>query len=137
MRTSTTSTPLIEPRRGCLVAVAVAALSLVSARAHADDPERVDVITVLAPAARIVRHDAATSAPIQEMSVTARVQFDPVTLTTNSEVALLKDSVVEAAQKACGASLTEDAVDCTRDAINSAQPEVDAAIAQARRSATE
>jgi UrcA family protein len=137
MRTWTTSTLLIGPRRGFLVAVAVAALSLVSARAHADDPERVDVITVLAPAVRIVGHDAATNAPIQEMRVTVRVQFDPVTLTTNSGVALLKDSVVEAAQKACGASLTEDAVDCARDVIKSAQPEVDAAIARARRSITE
>jgi UrcA family protein len=137
MRTSTTSTPSIELRSGLLVAVTAAALSLLSARAHADDPEKVDVITVFAPAVRIVGHDAATGTPIQEMRVTVRVQVDPVTLTTNSGVALLKDSVVEAAQKACGVSLTEDAGDCVHDAINSAQPEVDAAIARARGRTTD
>lgn len=137
MRTSTASTPSIELRRSVFLASAVVVLSLVSARAHADDPEKVDVITVFAPAAKIVGRDAATGAPIQEMRVTVRVQFDPVTLTTNSGVALLKDSVAEAAQKACGASLTDDAVACVHDAINSAQPEVEAAIAQARRSTTD
>ena len=108
MRSSIASIGRIHPRHALPVVFALGALILGSAPAHADDPEKVDVITVTAPAVKIVGRESATGAPIQEMTVSVRVKFDPVTLTTNSGVALLKDSVVEAAQKACGASLTED-----------------------------
>jgi UrcA family protein len=136
MRNSIASIGHIHPRHALPIAFALGALILGSARAHADDPEKVDVITVTAPAVKIVGRDSATGAPIEEMTVTVRVQFDPVTLTTNSGVALLKDSVVEAAQKACGASLTEDGTTCVHDAIISAKAQIDAAIAQARSKAS-
>jgi UrcA family protein len=62
-----------------------------------------------------------------------------VTLTTNSGVALLKDSVLETALKVCN-SLTlpmadEDGGTCVSDAVKSAQAQVDAAIAKARTTA--
>jgi UrcA family protein len=114
--------------------LALGALAFMSAGAQAaDDPNE---ITISAPNVKTVGRDEATGAPIEETTRTATVKFDPVTLTTNSGVALLKDSVVDAANKVCS-SITlpmadEDDDTCVRDAIKSAQAQVDAAIAQAR-----
>jgi UrcA family protein len=111
------------------------ALALMSAGAQAaDDP---DEITISAPNVKTVGRDGATGAPIEEVTQTATVKFDPVTLTTNSGVALLKDSVLDAANQVCS-SITlsmadeEDDNTCVRDAVKSAQAQVDAAIARAR-----
>jgi UrcA family protein len=103
-------------------------------RAHAGD---LDQITISAPAVKTVGREAATDAPIQQSTVSARVTFDPVTLTTNSGVALLNDSVLEAARRACDEAdpLTPDDGSCLRTALESAKPQVDAAIARARSSA--
>jgi UrcA family protein len=56
------------------------------------------------------------------------------TLRNASGVVLLKDRVLEAAYKACNAAdpLTPDDGTCVREAVKSAQPQVDAAIAHAR-----
>jgi UrcA family protein len=85
---------------------------------------------------KTVGHDDATNAPIQEMTKQATVKFEPVQITTNSGVALLKDSVFDAALKACDSiTLTmADADDesCVREAVKSAQAQVDAAVARAR-----
>jgi UrcA family protein len=115
------------------VALAIGALTVLSARAHADD---LDEITISAPAVKTVGRDAATGAPIEEVTVTARVKTDPVTLTTNSGVALFKDSVLDAARKACTMAdpLTPEDGTCVHDAVKAAQPQVDAVIARARSS---
>jgi UrcA family protein len=134
MNTSTPSIRVNILRRNLPIALAIGALAVVSARAHAQD---LDQITISAPAVKTVGREQVTLAPVKESTVTARVAFDPVTLTTNSGVALLKDSVLEAARKACGAAdpVTPDDGTCLHTAVRSAKPEVDAAIARARSSA--
>jgi UrcA family protein len=123
-------------------AFAAMALAVFSVSAQAADPEE---ITIYAPHTHTVgrndqtvgRNDA-TDAPIHDTTVKVAVSYDPVTLTTNSGIALLKDSVADAARKACNAaedaadSLPDDGGTCVRAAISSAQAQVDAAITMAR-----
>jgi UrcA family protein len=114
--------------------LALGALAFMSAGAQAaDDP---DEITISAPNVKTVGRDEATGAPIEEVTQTASVKFDPVTLTLNSGVALLNDAVYDAALKVCNSitlTMTDDDNDaCVRDAVKSAQAQVDAAIARAR-----
>jgi UrcA family protein len=118
-------------RTGLLVTFAVGALAIISARANAAAP---DEIAISPPTVKTVGHDSATGAPIEETTVKSTVQFDPVTLTTNSGVALLEDSVLEAAREACdsAAPLDDDGGACVRSAVRSAQSRVDGAIARAR-----
>jgi hypothetical protein len=125
------------------VAFAVGAIALISARAHAADsdqlnPVQLDPITVTAPATKIVDRDAATNAPIEQVTSTARVQADPAALRTNYGALMLNYSVLDAARKACTAAdpLEDDDGTCVRDAVASAKPQVDAAIARARSSLT-
>ena len=125
------------------VAFAVGAIALVSARAHAADPDQLDPvqldpITVSAPAAKIVDRDTATGAPIEQVTITARVQADPTALRTNYGALMLNYSVLDAARKACTAAdpLADDDGTCVHDAVESAKPQVDAAIARARSSLT-
>jgi len=125
------------------VAFAVAAIALVSARAHAADPDQLDPvqldpITVSAPAAKIVDRDTATGASIEQVTITARVQADPAALRTNYGALMLNYSVLDAARKACTEAdpLADDDGTCVRDAVESAKPQVDAAIARARSSLT-
>jgi UrcA family protein len=112
---------------------AVGALALFGARAHAADlPE----VTISTPSVKTVDRDAATGAPIQEVTETARVTVDSITLTTNSGVALLKDKVLETAQRLCSTmdpvADTDDG-SCVREAVKSAQKQIDADVAQANR----
>jgi hypothetical protein len=123
------------------VAFAVGAIALVSARAHAADPDQLDPvqldpITVSAPAAKIVDRDTATGAPIEQVTITARVQADPTALRTNYGALMLNYSVLDAARKACTAAdpLADDDGTCVHDAVESAKPQVDGAIARARSS---
>jgi UrcA family protein len=123
------------------VAFAAGAIALVSARALAADtgqvdPVQLDPITVSAPAAKIVDRDAATGAPIEEVTITAHVQADPAALRTNYGALMLNYSVLDAARKACTAAdpLMDDNGTCVYDAVESAKPQVDAAIARARSS---
>jgi UrcA family protein len=122
-------------RRTLPIALAIGALALVSARAHADD--EIPEVTISAPAVKTVGRDYATLAPIQESTVTARVAYDPVTLTTNSGVALLNDAVLDAARKACWTAdpLGDDGGSCVQTAVKSAQQQVTAAVAHARSNA--
>jgi hypothetical protein len=135
MKTSTASIRSVDLRRGALIAFATGAVALACAGAHAADPEQIDVITVSAPAIKNVGVDDQTGAPLVAASVAARVQFDPVTLTTNSGVALLRDGVLEAAGKACNAVLAEDYGTCVRNAVAATESQVVAAVAQARTAA--
>jgi len=128
------STVSIQPNvlRGSLtVALAIGALTVLTARAHAAE---LDPITLSAPTVKVVGHDPATEAPIEKRTVTARIAADAETLTMDSGVVLLKDRVLEAAYKACNAAdpLSQDDGTCVHDALKSAQQQVDAAVAQAR-----
>ena len=125
------------------VAFAIGAIALVSARAHAADtdpldPVQLDPITVSAPAAKIVGRDSATGAPVEQVTTTARVQADPAALRTNYGALMLNYSVLDAARKACTAAdpFEDDDGTCVNDAVKSAKPQVDAAIARARSSLT-
>ena len=124
-------------RSGLLATFAIGALALISARAQADDPAQIDQVTISSPTVTIVGRDSSTNSPITETTKTARIQFNPVTLTTNSGVALLKDSVRESARKLCDSidPLDSDDGTCIRGAVDSAQAQVDAAIARARSTA--
>jgi hypothetical protein len=120
------------------VAFAVGAIALVSARAHAADPDpldpvQLDPITVSAPAVKIVDRDTATGAPIEQVTITARVQADPAALRTKYGALMFNYSVLDAARKACTAAdpLADDDGTCVHDAVESAKPQVDAAIAGA------
>jgi UrcA family protein len=113
-------------------AFAIMALAVFSASAQAaEDP---DEITITAVKTQTVGRDYATGAPIQKVTVKAAVSYDPVTLTTNSGIALLKDSVADAARKACSDAepLEDDGGTCVQDAISAAQSQIDRAIAKAR-----
>jgi hypothetical protein len=123
------------------VAFAVGAIALISARAHAAEPDQLDPvqldqITVSVPATKIVDHDAATGATIEQVTITARVQADPAALRTNYGALMLNYSVLDAARKACTTAdpLVDDYGKCLHDAVESAKPQVDAAIARARSS---
>jgi UrcA family protein len=113
----------------------VVALAALSTRANAHsfvDPA--NKITVSAPTEQIMGTDFESGAPRKDIVVVARVKTDPAVLTTNSGVALFKDSVVEAAREACGADVPHSEVDttCLRNALKEAKPQVAAIIAKAR-----
>lgn len=117
-----------------MLALTIGALSLVGASAHA---ATMDPIMISAPAIRVMNtmdRDSTTNLPIEEVTATAVVKFDPVTLTTNSGVALLKSGVRAAALQACEAAdpLSLNYQSCLTQAVLSAQPQVDAVIAHAR-----
>jgi UrcA family protein len=142
MMTYLTSIRMNTIRRSLPVAFA-GALALLSAAAHAADPDqfnpvRLDPITVSAPSTNIVGRDA-IGTPIEEVTTTARVQVDPVALTTEYGVLMLNYSVLDAARKACNATDSledeEDDSACVQKAVESAKPQVDAAIARAQSSA--
>jgi UrcA family protein len=117
------------------VALALGALAFMSAGAQAAN---VDEITISAPSVKTVGRDAATGAPIQDVTKKFSIKFTPVTLTTNSGVALIKDSVFETARKVCESidpSMLDDDDTCVRDAVKSVQAQLDAATAQARSNA--
>jgi UrcA family protein len=129
------STVPMYPRslRGPLLAVlAIGVLSVLSPRAHATE---LDPITLSAPVTKAVGRDPATDAPLDKVTVVARIDADAETLTMDSGVKLLKDRVSEAAHKACNAAnpLEPADLDCIADAVKAAQPQVAAAIAQARK----
>jgi UrcA family protein len=137
MHTSTASIQTNMLRSGVALTFAIAVLALLSNRAHANDS---DVITISVSSVRT--GGIVESRPVllnvgfhpAGVTLTARVQFDPVTLRTNSGVALLNDGVLEGARKLCHAadSTTLDDGTCVREAVESAQPQVKAAIACAR-----
>jgi UrcA family protein len=123
----------MNTRKFLPISLAIGILTVVGTQAQAAD---LDQVTVSAPATKTVGYDPATLIPIQEVTVTAHVLYDPVWLTTNSGVALLNDSVIEAARKSCYSADPTGSDDgtCVRMAIKNAQPQIAAAIARARSS---
>jgi UrcA family protein len=123
------------------VAAGFALASVGASAADSDplDPVQLAPITVIAPSVQVVGRDAATGAPIEQVTVTAQVAADPVALRTEYGALMLEYSVRDAARKACYEAdpLTPDDGTCYRNAVASAQPQVDAAISQARSTANE
>jgi UrcA family protein len=98
---------------------------------HAAD---LDPITISAPVVKQVGRDMLTEVPIEDVTVKAHIAVDAETLRNDSGVVLLKDRVLEAAYKACNAAdpLTPDDGTCVHEAVKSAKPQVDAALAHER-----
>ena len=113
------------------VALAIGALTAMSTRAHA---EELDPITITGPTVKTIGHDPATWSPIEDVSVEAHIAVDAETLRNDSGVVLLNDRVREAAFKVCNKAekFTVGDEECMHNAIKAAQPQVDAAIKQAR-----
>ena len=95
---------------------------------------QLDKIAMDQPVVKVVGHDRGTDAPIEDVTVVARVIPEPDTLTTDSGVALLNDYVNEAARKACFAAdpMTPDDGTCYHKAIKAARPQVAALVARAK-----
>ena len=132
----TTSTRVTSLRRRLPLAFAIMAVGVASGYAQASEP---DPISIESTTTQTVGHDFSSEAPIEEVTTKVAVKYDPVTLTTNSGVALLNDSVADAARKACDAddidAFSSDNETCVRRAIESAKTQVDNAIARARTNA--
>ena len=113
------------------IALAIGALAIVSSAAQAAP---LDQVRIESPVVKVVARDPATNAPIEQVTVTARVIPDPDTLTTDSGVVLLNDYIREAARKACFEAdpTTADDGRCYRDAMRSAKPQVAALVAHAK-----
>lgn len=135
MSTQTVSPHSSRPQRSLPAAFAFIALAVIACtRASAATPS--GTITVSVPAVETVGSDSLTGAPIEQSTVTARVGFDPRTLTTESGVARLREQVLEAASRACHAALTDDYAGCVLTTVQSVAPQVDKAIARSRESSS-
>jgi UrcA family protein len=129
----TTSTSAKSLSGSLHAAFAVLAIAVFSASAHAAESNE---IAVQGSTVKTVGRDYATGAPIRETTVKVAVSYDPATLNTDSGVALLKESVVDAARKACDTAdpFTEDDGRCVLEAIHSAQAQIARVVTQARSS---
>lgn len=132
MRTCRSFTSARLLRRNLCVAVVCSTMSALSVGAFADAAAP-GTITITATRDKVVGRDPGTNAPIIQHTAHARVPYVPVTLTTNSGVALLKDRVATAAREMCADLDTFGGPDssCVRQAIDDAQPQIDAAINRA------
>jgi len=118
------------------LALAIAALAVMTTGVQAAP---LDQVQIDRPVVKVIGRDWAIDAPIEKVTVTARVIPDPETLTTDSGVKLLNDYIREAARRACfdaGPMVPDDGT-CYRNAIASARPQVAALVAHARAAKSE
>jgi hypothetical protein len=117
----------------------MSALAVFASSAQAAEPTQ--EITIVGTRVEHIPYDASVRGPVQEVTVTARVPANLDVLTLNSGVALLQDSVRDAALQAClaadpNATATSDVtMDCVHQAVRHAQPQIDALVAKARSEA--
>jgi UrcA family protein len=118
---------------GLHAALASVAIAAFSASARAAESKE---IMVQGPTTKMVGYDALTGAPIQQTTVKIAVIYDPATLATDSGVALLEESVADAARKACDSAdrVTQDDGTCVRKAIDSVEAQIARMVSQARSS---
>ena len=114
-----------------MLALAVGALALTAGNVYAAE---LDKVVIDQPVVKVVGRDMGTDAPIEDVTVVARVIPDPETLTTDSGIALLNDNIREAARTACFKAdpLTPDDGTCYRKAMASAKQQVAALVAHAK-----
>ncbi len=126
-------------RAGSCITLALGALTVLCGVAHAAEPAQ--EVTITGTRVENIPYDLSTRLPAQKLTVTATVPANLDVLTLNSGVALLRDSVREAAQRACmtadpTASATSDVTtDCVHEAVRDAQPQINALIARAHSEA--
>ena len=127
MRSSMPLSEILRPNLPMLIAIGTLAVAGMCAQAA-----NLEEVTVTAATVRTLGRDA-TGTPIQQVTATARVQYSPIMLTTNSGRALLDDKVAEVARRLCTAggrvSNTDDDAACVRQAINDANLQLNAAAA--------
>jgi UrcA family protein len=133
MKNSTVSLDFNLARIGVCAVLTIGALTAFAGRAHAQD---LDPITLSPPVVKTIGRDQSTDGPIEVVTVKARIDADKETLRNDSGVVLLNDRVVEAARKACQLAdpFASPEGPCMREAMQSAAPQVKAAIADARAS---
>jgi hypothetical protein len=112
----------------------LAALATVSTGASAAELDRIEIDR---PVVKVVERNP-IDAPVEDVTVVARVIPDPETLTMKSGIRLLNDNIVEAARKACFEAdpLEPDDGTCVRNAIKSAKAQIPAVVAHAKAEAT-
>lgn len=127
----TTSISVNILRGSLYAAFAAMAVAVLGVSAHAAD---LNQITVQGSTEKTVGRDAATGAPIKEITEKVAVSYDPATLATDSGVKLLKAKVADAARQACDSSnpISDDDGTCVPEAIRSAQDQIARVVAQAR-----
>jgi UrcA family protein len=119
------------------IVFAIGALGVFGSYAQAA-AEPTQEVTITGTKVERIPYDFSVRRPVNEVSVTARVPADLNVLTLNSGVALLQDSVREAALKACmtadpNSTPTSDAtIDCVNAAVRNAQPQIHALVQKAR-----
>ena len=113
------------------IALAIGALAIICGAAQAAP---LDQVRIESPVVKVIARDPATNAPIEQVTVTARVIPEPDTLTLDSGVVLLNDYIREAAHKVCFEAdpMNPDNGRCYRDAMKSAKPQVAALVAHAK-----
>ena len=117
------------------IAAAMGVFAIFASSAQAAEPQE---ITITGTRVETIPYDFATRRPVQEVTVTASVPANLDVLTLNSGVALLQDSVRDAAEKACLAAdpyaspTADDTTDCVHRAVRDAQPQINALIERAR-----
>jgi UrcA family protein len=131
MKTSIASIDTGTLRKAALIALAFAAMTAATVRAHAEEPIQ---ITISAPATKIVgRYPDLT--PIEQVTVSAQVPFRPAALTADSGVKLLKERVLQAARHVCWATDQEaddSDEECVLRTMRSAEVQINAAVARAK-----
>lgn len=112
-----------------LCALAAVAALCVAGSARGAEPEQ---IVIQGPTTQTIGYESLR--PVERSTVKVGVSYDPVTLTTHSGVALLKDAVTQAAFKACVDADPTYAPEsaCISRAIDQAQPQIAQAVARAR-----
>jgi hypothetical protein len=112
----------------------LAALATVSTGVSAAELDRIEIDR---PVVKVVERTS-IDAPVEDVTVVARVIPDPETLTMPSGIKLLNDNIVEAACKACFEADPLDADDgsCVRRAVRDAKAQVPALVARAKADTT-
>ena len=131
MRISTPLTSALRPNVSVIVAAGALALTLAVGGAQASELQEV---TVSAPTVKTVGRDV-SGAPIKQVTASARVQYNPLMLTTNSGRALLHYKIAEVARKLCRQIDTvalapmEDEDTCVQRAVDGTKVQIAAAAA--------
>jgi len=124
------SVRLIHALRSSMPIIIIGAFVVVGVQA-ADLKE----VTVIAPTIKTVGRDA-SGAPIHQVTASARVQYNPIMLTTNSGRALLQYKISQVAQKLCreignvAINTAEDEGTCVKRAVDGTKVQLAAAMAQ-------
>jgi|SRR5579862_4235840 len=125
-----TSKPRINALRPALsLIITVGALTFAVAQAA-----NMEEVTVTVPGSKTIGRST-NGAPIEEVSVSEKIDYNPVMLTTNSGRALLEDKVTQEAKRMCkqletpGSVPTEPEQACVKRAVANAKEQIAAAAA--------